>query len=186
MGLTEEALVLSTQRQYDAVSAHVYPLGQGAVNLASVRARAHGRPVFVSEYGVAGQQRTCLQRLAASSISEATFIYTYRARDAEAQPAYDVAGIAFLPAVSADHSQVIPDPIPAQGKEHHPMATVPELDQGWSKACWAHSVAECFDAAGYYVSPLDVYAQTKGQLLTLPGLPATFPSCERRSTPPRQ
>lgn len=177
-----DALVKGSGREYDAVSCHVYPLGLGAANLAAVRPRLHGRPLFVSEYGIAGQQQRCLQQLAADGITEPTFIYTYRARDAEAQPQYDVAGVALLPVpqnLTGQPNLVVgqfgPVSSSNSGKEHHPMANVPELDQGWSKACWAYSVAECFDAAGYYVSPFDVYAQTKGQLLTLPGLPATFP-----------
>lgn len=59
-------------------------------------------------------------------------------------------------------------------KEGPTVPNVPELDQGWTKACWAYATAECFDAAGHYVSPFDIYAQVKGQVFNPPGLPATF------------
>ncbi|MHB8409851.1 MAG: hypothetical protein ACYDHY_17490 [Acidiferrobacterales bacterium] len=146
---------------YAAVSAHVYPLGLGAANLAAVRARAAGRPVYVTEFGIAGQQQTCLQQMAALGITEPTYLYSYRARDAQAQPQYDLAGVALMPVTT-----------PQPPKE--PPMPMPELNQGWSMACHSYAVAECFDDAGAYVSPFDVYAQGMGEPLVLPGRPASF------------
>jgi len=86
---------------YDAISAHVYPLGRGTANLAAVRARAGGRPVFVTEAGVEHDQPSILQRLAALGAGDLpTYLYSYRARDAMAMPGYDVAGVALLPAAT--------------------------------------------------------------------------------------
>ena len=81
---------------YDAVSCHVYPLGLGAANLAAVRARAAGRPVFVTEFGVASQQQTCLQQMQALGVTEPTYLFAYRWRD-NAASGYDLAGVALLP-----------------------------------------------------------------------------------------
>ena len=83
---------------YRAVSAHVYPLGRGAANLAAVRARAGIRPVIITEAGVEHDQPTILQRLAALGAGDLpVYVYSYRAKDAQAMPGYDVAGVALLP-----------------------------------------------------------------------------------------
>jgi hypothetical protein len=97
---------------YHATSAHCYA-GDFA-NLGLVRSRAAGMPVFLTEYGREGQQRRCLTDLAAGGVTEDTYLYTYRARDAQAQPAYNLAGVALLPAPApvADYSGIIPPPIP--------------------------------------------------------------------------
>lgn len=79
------------------LSAHVYPLGRGAANLAAVRQWANGGLVIVTEFGIAGQQQTCLQQLAALGVTEPTWLYSYRARDAQAQPQYNLAGVALTP-----------------------------------------------------------------------------------------
>jgi len=78
------------------VSCHVYPLGLGAANLAAVRARAAGRPVFVTEFGIAGQQQTCLQQMQALGVTEPTYLFAYRWRD-NAAAGYDLSGVALLP-----------------------------------------------------------------------------------------
>jgi len=164
-----------------AVSAHVYPLGRGAANLAAVRARAAARPVLVTEAGIAGQQDTILQQLAALGVTESTYLYSYRARDAQAQPAYDLAGVELLPVTTPAQNppQSRQDgadaTIAAKGKDHTlSIDAIPELQQGPTMLCWAECVQEAFAGKGKSVSVYDLYKQTKGIDYVAPGAPASF------------
>ena len=52
--------------------------------------------------------------------------------------------------------------------------TIPELNQGPTRLCWAECVQEAFAGAGYSVSVYDLYRQVKGQDYVPPGEAATF------------
>lgn len=155
------------------LSAHVYPLGRGAANLAAVRAWANGGPVLVTEFGIAGQQATCLQKMAAMGVTEPTYLYSYRARDAQAQPQYDLAGVELTPIHTIDFAS---QGVNEGGKTEMSaiVDAIPELRQGPTKLCWAECVQEAFAGAGKSVSVYDLYKQVKGVDYTPPGEPATF------------
>lgn len=158
------------------VSAHVYPRGLGAANLAAVRARANGRPVWITEAGDATAPGQILVELAALGAADVpTWLYTFRALDQAAQPAYNLAGVALTPP---------PPPSPLSTKEGHAMpAPLFQFTQdAGSSDCWCECIRSFFLRYGY---PLDldlVFQAGKGYPRPAGGEPATFATVKRAIT----
>jgi len=160
----------------------VYPRGLGAANLAIVRARAHGRPLYITEAGDATAPGSILQELAALGVTEPTYLYTYRARDAQAEPAYDLAGVALEPATI----QTIENG--PQGPEverigHMNPSPLFKFDQGpGTLDCWCECIRSFFLRYGYALDLDTVFQAGKGKARPAGGEAATFAEVKRSIT----
>lgn len=150
------------------VSAHVYPKGRGAANLAAVRARAAGLPIWLTEAGDATAPGQILPELAALGVTtEPVFLYTYRAKDEAAQPAYNLAGVPLAPAPPEGAS--VPSPAP--------ILRLPQ--QPGSLDCWIKCIEEFFLRYGHVLTDDLVFAAAKDRPRPAGGEAATFAEVKR-------
>ena len=82
--------VSSVEYPYDAVSWHCY--AGDFRNRDAVLARANGRPVFGTEYGVPNNQQRCLSDLTQAGVTETVFLFAWRWQG-NSYAGYDLAGV---------------------------------------------------------------------------------------------